>query len=65
MIPEYPGKLAFIANDLVKTNPAYVTEEGLPDDYHIEADPHNLNVYNLDQIAIIAKLTQASRPSNR
>jgi hypothetical protein len=28
MIPEYPGKLAFIANDLVKTSPAYVTEEG-------------------------------------
>jgi hypothetical protein len=59
IIPESAEKLGFIANDLVNTSPACVTGEGLPDDYDIEADPNNPNAYNLDQIAIIAKLTQA------
>lgn len=59
IIPESAKKLGFIANDLVNTSPACVTGQGLPDDYDIEADPNNPNAYNLDQIAIIAKLTQA------
>lgn len=59
IIPESAEKLGFIANDLVNTSPACVTGQGLPDDYDIEADPNNPNAYNLDQIAIIAKLTQA------
>lgn len=59
IIPESAEKLGFIANDLVNTSPACVTGQGLPDDYDIEAAPNNPNAYNLDQIAIIAKLTQA------
>ncbi|QGY29085.1 tail fiber domain-containing protein [Pantoea cypripedii] len=59
IIPESDEKLGFIANDMVKVSPECVKGEGLPDDYDIEADPNNTGYYTLDQIAIIAKLTQA------
>jgi hypothetical protein len=48
----------FIANDLVKVSPECVSG-GLPEDYDIEADPNNPDAYYLNQVPMIAKLTQA------
>lgn len=59
IIPESDEKLGFIANDLVLVSPEVVKGEGLPEDYDIETDFNNPNSYNLDQVALIAKLTQA------
>ncbi|MBP2197235.1 tail fiber domain-containing protein [Pantoea cypripedii] len=59
IIPESDERLGFIANDMVKFSPECVKGDGLPDDYDIENDPNNTGYYTLDQIAIIAKLTQA------
>ena len=65
IIEESDSKLGFIANDLVTASPECVTGEGLPDDYDIEADPNNQNAYQLDQIAMIAKLTMALQEQNK
>lgn len=59
IIVESDSKLGFIANDLKTASPECVTGEGLPDDYDIEADPNNPDAYQLDQVAMIAKLTLA------
>ncbi|MDF7657648.1 tail fiber domain-containing protein [Erwiniaceae bacterium L1_54_6] len=59
IIPESDERLGFIANDMVKFSPECVKGDGLPDDYDIENDPNNTGYYTLDQIAMIAKLTQA------
>lgn len=59
IIPESDEKLGFIANDLILVSPEVVKGEGLPEDYDIETDFNNPNSYNLDQVAMIAKLTQA------
>ena len=59
IIPESDEKLGFIANDLVTVSPECVIGEGLPDDYDIEAEPNQPGAYNLDQVAMIAKLTMA------
>ncbi|HAU8262945.1 TPA: hypothetical protein I8287_000546, partial [Kluyvera intermedia] len=36
-----------------------VSGKGLPEDYDIEADPNNPDAYYLNQVPMIAKLTQA------
>lgn len=59
IIPETPDQLGFIANDLVKVSPECVSGKGLPDDFDIEADPNNGDAYSLNQVPMIAKLTQA------
>ncbi|WP_241616901.1 tail fiber domain-containing protein [Rosenbergiella epipactidis] len=59
IIPESDNKLGFVANDLVAVSPACVTGKGLPDDYDIDSDPNNPDAYQLDQVAMIAKLTMA------
>ncbi|MEE9651599.1 tail fiber domain-containing protein [Enterobacter soli] len=56
VVPESETKLGFIANDLVEISPECVDGEGLQEGY----DPLNpVSPYTLDQIAMIAKLTQA------
>ncbi|WP_190286007.1 MULTISPECIES: tail fiber domain-containing protein [Pantoea] len=59
IIPETADQLGFIANDLVKVSPECVGGKGLPEDYDIEADPNNSDAYFLNQVPMIAKLTQA------
>lgn len=59
IIPQSDIKLGFIANDLALTSHECVTGKGLPDDYDIEKDPNNPDAYQLDQVAMIAKLTMA------
>lgn len=59
IIPETETMLGFIANDLVKVSPECVSGKGLPEDYDIEADPNNPDAYYLNQVPMIAKLTQA------
>ncbi|WP_343463463.1 tail fiber domain-containing protein [Pantoea sp.] len=59
IMPETADQLGFIANDLVKVSPECVSGMGLPDDYDIEEDPNNPDAYYLNQVPMIAKLTQA------
>lgn len=59
IIPESDTQYGFIANDLVKISPEVVKGKGLPDNYDIETDFNNPDAYNLDQVAMISKLTQA------
>ena len=59
IIPETETMFGFIANDLVKVSPECVSGKGLPEDYDIEADPNNPDAYYLNQVPMIAKLTQA------
>lgn len=59
IMPESAIQLGFIANDLAETSPDCVGGKGLPEDYDIEADPNNSDAYFLNQVAMIAKLTQA------
>ncbi len=59
IIPETETMLGFIANDLVTVSPECVSGKGLPEDYDIEADPNNPDAYYLNQVPLIAKLTQA------
>jgi hypothetical protein len=59
IIPETDDMLGFIANDLVAISPECVSGKGLPDNYDIEADPNSGDAYYLNQVPMIAKLTQA------
>ncbi|MDU7382159.1 MAG: tail fiber domain-containing protein [Enterobacteriaceae bacterium] len=59
IIPETETMLGFIANDLIAVSPECVSGKGLPEDYDIEADPNNPDAYYLNQVPMIAKLTQA------
>ncbi|WP_343462995.1 tail fiber domain-containing protein [Pantoea sp.] len=59
IMPESENQLGFIANDLVQISPECVSGAGLPEDYDIEADPNNDSAYYLNQVPMIAKLTQA------
>lgn len=60
ILPESSEKLGFIANDLAITSPETVTGDGLPEDFDIEKTPNDVqDAYNLDQVAMIAKLTMA------
>jgi hypothetical protein len=57
IIPETENMLGFIANDLIAVSPE--CGKGLPEDYDIEEDPNNPDAYYLNQVPMIAKLTQA------
>ncbi|ORM98480.1 tail fiber domain-containing protein [Pantoea septica] len=59
IMPESPDQLGFIANDMFEVSPECVSGKGLPEDYDIEADPNNPDAYSLNQVPMIAKLTQA------
>ncbi|PXW18621.1 tail fiber domain-containing protein [Pantoea sp. JKS000250] len=59
IVPESAEQLGFIANDLVQVSPECVSGSGLPDDFDIDSDPNNPDAYYLNQIPMIAKLTQA------
>ena len=59
IIPETETMFGFIANDLIEVSPECVSGPGLPEDYDIEADPNNPDAYYLNQVPMIAKLTQA------
>ena len=59
IIPETENMLGFIANDLIAVSPECVGGKGLPEDYDIEEDPNNPDAYYLNQVPMIAKLTQA------
>lgn len=59
IIPETGDMLGFIANDLASISPECVSGKGLPEDYDIEKDPNNPDAYYLNQVPMIAKLTQA------
>lgn len=59
IIPETETMLGFIANDLIAVSPECVGGKGLPEDYDIEEDPNNPDAYYLNQVPMIAKLTQA------
>lgn len=59
IMPESAVQLGFIANDLAEVSPDCVGGKGLPEDYDIESDPNNSDAYFLNQVAMIAKLTQA------
>ncbi|WP_336654388.1 tail fiber domain-containing protein [Leclercia adecarboxylata] len=57
IMPESDNKLGFIAQDLAGVSPETVDGEGLRSDDYDDNDPKG--AYSLDQVALIAKLTQA------
>ncbi|QEY55160.1 tail fiber domain-containing protein [Leclercia adecarboxylata] len=57
IMPESDNKLGFIAQDLAEVSPETVDGEGLESDDYDDNDPKG--AYSLDQVALIAKLTQA------
>ena len=59
ILTESSGKLGFIANDLVKVSPETVKGEGVPEGADIEDNEVFAKAYTLDEVALIAKLTQA------
>ena len=56
VITESDTKLGFIANDIVNASPECVTGEGLTEGFDLD---NPAGAYNLDQMAMIAKLTLA------
>ncbi|AZS06337.1 tail fiber protein [Pantoea phage vB_PagS_AAS23] len=59
IMPESKEILGFIANDIKDISPQCVEGKGLPDDYSAEDDPNNPDAFYLNDVSMIAKLTQA------
>lgn len=57
--PERKGNLGFIANDLVKVSPETVKGSGMTEGADVNDNAEVAKAFTLDQVALIAKLTQA------